>query len=613
MHAMFIADVEEVRMGKARPTNMKREIEDDVKVEILIELWRSSWRIKSVPTEDTETDQWVYKQIQFSTNTFMVLLFLVTIALPFLVLEPTGTPQPYSLLFIVSLLVIICSLSIFFTLILPIISIKLLCHRFKAKLSEVHVRKKFFDYYKDSLKWYDKCVFMIWKYFAFLHPIGFPFVWWWTLIVGMISAEIKFIQHHATGIDAEVCVNELGLSMMTAFLISIIAYIATNIIRELMIVRQGYSQAALKVHSFDDSMKKLQILIDESQYTLDESLVVLPAGSALLQLQTETETNERTRKEYRKFLDNTARQTKTLINRLRESPVTDIEVRLCLLGLLNQYLDTEVQVLSGTRIITRFTTLARIAEALVEAVFPRDPEMKPKAKDLDEIKFYGLLVKPPKSFLNYDTTGITALIDENWERYLKSNINASKNKIKQLRYFLSIRSEKQVLNNFPELRDLYFEDVKRDLKSFVKLKNNLPDKKKVGSRKKYIIQERKGSGHNWKTLAEVLGTIYHHKECCFVREFGFNEFKKNFMMKQQTGKESLKPMDYYARRKGSEWKFCLETTNGKALDAADIRVLHDGFQKNSSDRDSWEQCKSRLDKIFLDDKIGFTSPIQDYT
>lgn len=235
-------------------------------------------------------------------------------------------------------------------------------------------------------------------------------------------------------------------------------------------------------------------------------------------------------------------------------------------------------------------------------------------------EFYALLVISPEKFLNYDNTKFIGNAD--WEDYLNGNIEASKRGIPQHRYFLSIKADQRHLlerlrgGQISEEAPLVFhKDVAEQLtRRYVRVENGLPVKEKREIegiiKQKYVIEDKNNVGTlkgEWKTLAEVIGTIYHKPSCCFVREFEKDDFEKHLIHN-----ELKKPLDYFAIKKNGDWKFCLQTLYDKSFDIANIEIFHDGIvEKGNLGR--WQDVKKKLDLIFdPSSTVGERHPIEKY-
>lgn len=472
--------------------------------------------------------------------------------------------------------------------------------------------------WRSASVWLRQVSLRAWILFSFFIPFNYKFIWWWTLIVGVATAEMEYLAKiYGSTPDKP---SDLWLSFMRAIIISVIAYIATNIIRELLSLREYYLSGVT-------SAKKGAVIADQLISSLssfaNKEVPKLINISQIAIGTTEIATNidtllETTKPEYTLllpqsniFVTNLKRVVKNFIEQIKN--VRDPFIKQCVLLTLNRYLLSEAEILEDEqkRIISRFSTLADIGRELITSLYPGSDVVLP---DPNNPEFYGLMVIPPIKFLNYNES--VRIGDPKWEDYLKSHIQAAKRKIPVVKYFLSLTgsnpSELARIDNetSSEVLDLHCTNICDQLDSHVRIgAHGIPEPQRVGPGAhdmRYPIERLPLDTSEWRRLRDLIDDTYHTSGKCFIREFTKAQFMENLW----DGERKL-PLDYFAIRKNQEWIFCLQTRYHKNLDAADIKVFYKDMSEDASEK--WTKVKASLDHIFFSDgKDNGIFPIREY-
>jgi hypothetical protein len=458
--------------------------------------------------------------------------------------------------------------------------------------------------------------FRCWIRLNFFTPFNYKFIWWWTLIAGVATAEMDYLaQAYGPSPNKP---SDLWLSFMRAIVISVIAYIATNIIRELLYLREDYSSSVTSVRESNRTADELKSTLssfrnEEIPQLINISKIAIGTSDIadsikeLLEKTTEQQ-DDNLLKQSEVFVFNLKAVINNFINQITQP--SDPFVKQCVLLTLNRYLVNEADILGDTRkrVISQFSTLADIGKELIQSSYRETEVVQP---DPDNYEFYGLMVIPPVKFLNYDERGHKD--DDKWQQYLLTLIQAAQRQIPVKKYFLSLTANdrKELLRmqmeneTSPEAYDLHSEEIYKQLDRFVKVgANGIPECEAVRAgalEKKYTIEEGPKPDTGWRRLGDVIHDTYHMPDHCFVREFSMDQFMDSLW----DNKRKL-PLDYFAVRKNEEWVFCLKTRYHKNLDAADIEVFHDGMSEE------WTTVKAKLNCIFFPHHDSGIFPIGQY-
>jgi hypothetical protein len=606
---------------------MKRTISVDTETNILIAVREDRFAsIVDYAARGDSEGRWVDKQVQFSTNRTMLtgamLELLLFFPMHYCLLDsyeqkhgPSNHLGDLVLFLVVSL-----------ALLLLAIGIRNVCVRVFTGVfrpTEEQLRLAI----KTELTGHPGRAFRYWRFFLFFTPFSYRYIWWWTLIVGITSAEMEYFVQLTTSADQHVALHpsDLGISFMRALIISVIAYIATNIIRELLYLREHYIEGKVEAEKLSQTLKDVSPTITRTYGVLAAAVGVLGIGVKLQKFTKALEGQDAAlHDQSRKFLENVSGTIDNFVEQLEKSP--DNNVKLWLRVVLNRYIQTQREILNTDqkRILTLFSDLARITRELVGSTHPLY-----RIDDLSRgLEFFALLVIPPVKFLNFKDKEYIG--DTDWESYLMGNILHSSGGVRQNRYFLSIDAKPTEMRNASEEAiELLHDEVGKQLRWYVQVKDDqievssndrrsvkIPCTEEVDvegvKRRRYVIREHKGTEGEWQSLSSVIGTIYHVKGSCYVREFSKAQYESNLI----DDKGSQKPLDYFAIKKDGVWKLCLQTRYDKSFDVAYIDIFHEGMDdaRDGTASARWEELKLKLDKIFPRETptLGKISSIEAY-
>jgi hypothetical protein len=585
--------------------------------------------IKNNPSIKTplsfETDAiatWVDRKVGLSTNGFMVLLLLIEIMSLvaahsyFFIHKITGLSEISFQVLNVALVTAI-PLSAFPVLMaLRALFLRASCRSWHP--TDKLIKDTIGDDHDRKLGFTRRTFLRYWQRLLFISPFAYKYIWWWSLVASIAAVMMETFAQLRDGTSEHPL--DVGVSLLKAFLIAILAYIATNIIRELLALRSKYVEAQQSagdlrtviddcvgqmrsnagnmrdemqhnVGKMQEIVGKVQDIVPKAVDTLTAALSLAESQIGLKGLAEEINKASGSESAFQGFTQNLSAQVNNFCHQLRE--VEDNVIKLLILSVLNQCIADHNSILNTSKkhLLVRFSTLAKTAEQIVNA-----------SKNCDNIEYYASLAIPPAHFLN-KTRG-EAVGDSDWEGYLNSNIINSLAGVKQKRYFLSIDKIDQYNNLSSEARLLAHEIVNSQLRSRVQAsetenqpgwragtKRLVPVANGTGASRKYVIEE--DGPATWPTLADVLDATYHAPSCCFVREFNSAQFEE-----LMTDQETRKPYDYYAVRRNGDWTFCLESRYDKDLDVADMQIYHGGM-KESPAQGNWPLVKMKLDRIFV--------------
>ncbi|MFZ1220096.1 MAG: hypothetical protein WAO00_12445 [Chthoniobacterales bacterium] len=466
-------------------------------------------------------------------------------------------------------------------------------------------------------------------------------IWLWTLFAGCAGASLTFLTTGSN--NATVFTQDL----LRALIIALVAYIATNVVREMLDMRVRYLRSVQRLEDIDQLLDTRQKSITEQVQSFNSTAdhfssqadIIIATTSifgveALLNKMLRT-TNAIDSDLIRKAFENIGKEARFISDRLTaiDGPHAE-QIRRLYLNVLNPYVEAELRefaMLGGGKlralsreqgIVTRFSVAGKMVEGLLTA------------KDLN-VTFHALLVIPPARFLNYrapegfaDEWKSLTGGDRNWESYLAANMAVAQTGLVE-RQFLSIGGDTDMLKDSPEAKMLRSTYVKKQLELWVLCKNRSPlrvkckDKKPIkdgedyieagsdsnGDEWKYVLQEKPEGNGPWIRLDEVIGTMYHGPKKCYVREIDAEHFVRpgGEIGKLLKDPETKKPLDYFAARDISgKWVFCLRMRYDRDFDVAILDFLYPG----DISRVAWEETERHLKMLF--DSSDECTPITEY-
>jgi hypothetical protein len=423
------------------------------------------------------------------------------------------------------------------------------------------------------------------------------------LIFGLATVQVEYEQLMSTTPQKlpSLLLSDLAISLLKVCMLSVVAFIATNVLREVLFLRERYYDNITKAQTLTEQLDGMVPQLEELKSSVGPlvtqlySVLANCVSTLNLGIRLTTFTrglaslDSQAAKQSQLFLTSVEQQIENFVDQIEKGRKGS--QNLWLLATLNRYINTQREILNtkDRRVITRFSDLAHLARDIVEVTFPDE-------QDIEGVEFYALLVIPPHRFLNYGQSSDleTDLAgDKQWEYYLEGNINATARKIRQHRYFLSVRG---IQGNSAELSDVESERIKSILRKWVKTDaNGRPVKETHGDFERYKIEDHSEGTADWSRLGKVISEIYHSPGCCKIREFELSKFNQHFLHPQRK-----RPLDYFALRHKDSWVFCLETVYDKLLDVADIGIYYEDPQ-DTDYFNQWEAVKNKLDVIFFPD------------
>jgi hypothetical protein len=416
---------------------------------------------------------------------------------------------------------------------------------------------------------------------------------------------------------------DFAKNLLNCFVIALVAYIATNVVREMLQMRIRYQDGVDKVVEIDKALSNRQTSVVEQNEALNEvtrtlkNQVMTIASSTgiiefagLLRLMLE-KCEPKLLGLIETAFKNISKEAQAVHDRLQAMAGYGDQLQRMYLHVFNPYVEAELKAFALSQdgsdatygagresggIVTRFSVAGEMVRGLLGA------------EGLG-VTFHALLVIPPVRFLNYGhPPGWKHMWqdlfagDQHWQRFLQANYDAAESGIVE-RQFLSLTCNSEgELEKLPhELRSLTSQLIERQLKLWVRCNNGVPslvEKPNAvanGRREWYAMAEKPGEGE-WLQLADLIGSRYHEKGKCFVREIPATEFidsdsRIGTLLRDRT--RTGKPMDYFAARQkeSKDWLFCLRMRYDDDFDVAILDILYPG-------RQDWNALKNDLDFLF---------------
>lgn len=545
----------------------------------------------------------IASEITSHTNFGFAMIFGLTF-LPFLINNENN---------IWLLFVVFSSVPIFFLL-------KYCLKRKVQKESNHHgsLNKYFLEQIKKAKK---DTAFIWWRRLVTITPFNIRMMWWWVLIIGIIGIHLATINHvnnaHSTKyyalylldhkIDYDV-VFYFVKEFLQLLIITIVAFIATNIINELIIMRGKYVEG-------QEDMKRLGAQIDNAIQGMDKvekTLELLPSGKEIVEFQNEIKKQGGTilSSLSNKFLKNIAEVSKKLREKIKLSE--EKIVKISLISAYNKLLENQAaRIETGSDIFTEWSNLGAISIELTNRTVEILSDYNSNHED-SKLEIYALQLKTPFEFLE---KYCDCDDDKQWRGFINGNINIRDKKLLK-RYFVAISEKDKIKSKYKILKSKEPPTEidrldKYEIQSGLKKKfffnthslENLNDKN-FGEA---VVFHASNDGNQSKTVSDILGKIVHTKDNCFIREFNQQDFtqllidcKTNDDIGNQT-KYTNKLIDYFAIRRinenssKSEWIFCVRSLYDQDFDIAKIS-FHYESNNNSS---NWNRLKAKLNQIFF--------------
>lgn len=508
-------------------------------------------------------------------------------------------------------------------------------------------RSKFFR--KDCRESFMKCSsskIFFWRLGCYLNLWSLRTIWLWMLVVSIATVLMKFFA--LSDWDSIVASKEL----LTSLLMALVAYIATNVVREMLQMRVRYQDSVQTIQDTEKSLKGLKEDFDKQNEQIDLVSKSLNKQASVIAAITDIAGIKRLLNEMLKNTEdsellsliqgafrNIGQEAEAISERIDAIPGERKEKEMfqkMYLNVLNPYVEAELRAFrlstahqsKNIGIVTRFSVAGQMVRGLLEA------EIRSKTM----LTFHALLVIPPARFLNYvhpaegksNSESTTKSSDESWKRlkggdhdwdaYLRANLKAVEKTVNVKRQFLAITDgdSEEFKKLPPEARALHSTSVKNQLKLFVECDTKYvpvwvnPDTNEIirdhnGIEQwKYRIEEKiigqnlpeLPSAHNtkWVEMAEVIGTKFHIPNNCFVREITAAQFidPSDAIGKLLKDTATGKPWDYFAAHDEAKnkWVFCLRIRYDKDFDVAILDILY------PNDTREWKETTARLETLF---------------
>lgn len=447
--------------------------------------------------------------------------------------------------------------------------------------------------------------FKVWKYLVTISPFSLRTIWMWVIIFGMYTAyreaglyinPIPDYTGNFSILDYSK-INTFALSFLKTMIVAIISYIATNIISDLIDLKEEYVKGKKKINELVNeigaSANVLKKDISESNEIIKNSTSELKIQKFFAPLQREYDNfqqvngfkykipNNNLIKSFEKYSEFLANQIGIVSKRLTGNPVID----LWLLTGLKSAAELRVsQIEDQNSIITLFEVFGNI---IADCLDNFDSNNEDNSTDI-----YTVFSLPPDRFLNYN--GYDPLSNY-WERYLETNKKAASRKIKVHRHYLSFTNCRDTTIRFAGAEGMDLMDAE----TLAKWKKEYwinPDGTPYFSIDKARYQKSDEIPDNpsltLKPLYQIVESTYHCPNCCKLLKVDLEKNWEDIFY----SKIHKKPIDYFALKSSSrgEWIFCFKTYYDKGLNAAIVELWHENDGKLAE----WENIKKELDRLF---------------
>jgi hypothetical protein len=431
----------------------------------------------------------------------------------------------------------------------------------------------------------------------------------WVIIFGIYAAYreagLQVILHlDSTGkfpkMDT-VKLNIFALSFLRTMIVAIVSYIATNIISDLIDLKEEYIKGKKKINELTSDISKsannLKGDISSSNDLIKEITSELKNQKFFAPLQIEYENfqqikgtkynlpSDRLNKSFEQYSELLSKQIGILGSRLTGNHVIDLWI---LTGLKSAAELRVTQLQNENSMTTLFEVFGNIIADCLENFDVSD--------DKNQTEIYTVFSLPPDRYLNYNGN---EPLSKNWKEYLAKNIEAAKKGVAIHRHFLSFMNSKEEITAKAgeEGFDL------NHLQVIPKWKKNYwvnPDGTPFFNEtlKRYQTEDEAVEASNLikKPLAEILSSTYHCPNCCKLIEVDITKNWKDIFYSEKY----QKPIDYFAlkSKQTGEWIFCFKTYYDKGFNAAIVEFWHDLHTESGR----WQGIKKNLNRLFTEDK-----------
>lgn len=490
--------------------------------------------------------------------------------------------------------------------------------------------------HKFNVSWspvYNFCAFL-----DSVRPFSLRQIWFWTLVVGLVLTTINDFGYASITSMSSESLTEFADDFLRYLIIAIIAYIATNVIRELFQVREKYAQ----------SVKEIKETTENGTEAVRRALTIADGIGPLVELDALAPTlvaTEFARKNgfvgsvhtFNKRIGEYVSSLTSMIKKVtnKKNPGVDHSIsRMAITVTVSEMLREKVEKLSReTSLLTTFANLGGITAELLKNTVG----MIGQREDSGHLECYALQIKPPMKFVNYPfINGASEDEKKEWLNYINTNLEYMRREFDIYRYFVSIDSNSLGSDTVCSVREL--SELGADNLGYLGWPVFIVDKTRIheeGLKAERLIEnlriedvdkdargEIKVDRANY-SVADVLGSVIHQEGHCFVREFDADEIKRLLLVSGERRRiEGKKPLDYFAFRVkvagesgGSigpnsrdgvpkreyspeqryDWVFCLETIYDEDLDVADIKILFKDGERTPEEKNP-SAATSRADE-----------------
>lgn len=505
-----------------------------------------------------------------------------------------------------------CIYIIFFLIIFPVliwgflprILLYYIAKQYKKK-TEVLDEKALIIWIKNHLEGGDEAknpiIWGIWWRLVTISPFSIKTLWMWVIIFGIFSGYFEEPINPSNGklvrLVDNIVLTKFAVGFLRTIILSIVSYIATNIIADLIDLKDEYIKGKNKIQEKTEAISyiagQLQEKISSSKEQMDEIIGEIKTKRFFEPLQVGYEDflkenfkryNSQDNvivKSFEQYSVLLSSQIRLLATNLTGDPVIDLWT---LTGLKSAEKLRIKQIKDTNSITTLFEVFGNIIADCLSNI------------DNDKMEIYTVFALSPDRFLNYN--GNDQLSDY-WEEYLKKNIEAVNNRLQIHRHFLSFNNSLEEIKEIDgeEGMDLRFDTVNRRLQEPY-LVNNAGETSLQKYRKwdgLSIIDK----GMELKTLENILASKYHCEQCCKLIKVDLSKgLTKNIIYSEKY----KKPIDYFALKSkhNNQWVFCFKAYYDNGLKVAIVEFWHD----NVKNKTEWEEIKMHLNALFLSEING---------
>lgn len=446
--------------------------------------------------------------------------------------------------------------------------------------------------------------FKIWKRLVTISPFSIKTIWMWVIIFGLFAAyaEVDFNQAITYAV-----LNKFEISFLRTMIVAVVSFIATNIITDLIALKDEYIKGKEKVSQLT---KDISVSADNLKNDINASNTLIKDITSQIKnqkffapLQKEYDSfqrvksekynpsSERLNKSFEQYSELLSKQIGILGSRLTGNPVIDLWI---LTGLKSAAELRVTQLQNENSMTTLFEVFGNIIADCLENFDASD--------DKNQTEVYTVFALPPDRYLNYNGNDP---LSKNWKEYLDKNIEAAKQGVAIHRHFLSFKNSSQQIEALAgeEGKELGHEEVRQKWNEKYWVNNDgTPFYNETISRYQKSNETTGRTDLISKPLFEILSSTYHCPNCCKLIEVDLTKNWKDILYSEKY----KKPVDYFALKtkdkgdKKGEWIFCFKTYYDKGFNAAIVEFWHDFHAED----EKWQGIKNELDRLFIADKTN---------